>query len=459
MSVSISNSLPISGRHLGIKQYLGRLFRALFLFSSAFLLVSCGALQQTAKEAYLYAVPAVEHNKLFSSLIKRQVFINNISSDSGYSDGSAVVATNIDTLYTFGVLDIREEPVVITIDNSTIEEDRYYSIQLLDIFTNAQYLGPISNRTEGSYLIAREDWNGTKPDGIKEVIKIPATVVFALGRIQLFDLTDDKEIAEDIADNAFKVSTLSAFSGTPPPRVDTLDWTAPLYDSKTGDIEGFFQTFNYIVQYQLLSGIDDEVLKGFEALHLGANETFSKDNFTALEWLEIEAGVLEAKLEILLGVVSSESWSRSPANVARWGDDYIGRAVAAWVGLYGNTKEESVYLSSLVDSKGRLYSGSHDYTLTISEDDVENIKYFWSLTLYDLKGFFAPNELDRYAIRSFDNLTKDANGTFTLYIQHENPGTDKENNWLPSPEGNFYLLFRIYGESEETVLDPVVRED
>jgi hypothetical protein len=86
--------------------------------------------------------------------------------------------------------------------------------------------------------------------------------------------------------------------------------------------------------------------------------------------------------------------------------------------------------------------------------------------LYDLKGFFytngtsGTNELNRYALRSFDNITKNTdNKSFTLYIQHENPGAGKENNWLPSPEGGFYLLFRIYGETKETVLDNVTKEE
>jgi hypothetical protein len=348
---------------------LKQVVKGAIFFIAAVSLISCGSsdddgnetLKQTAKEAYTYAVPAVEHNKLFSSLIKRQVFTNNISSDSNYSNGSAVVATNIDTLYTFGILDIREEPVVITIDNSTIEENRYYSIQLLDIFTNAQYLGSVSNRTNGSYLIARNDWNGTLPTDIvpEKVIRIPATVVFALGRIQLFDLKNDVN-ATNIADNAFNVTTLSAFAQAQPPIVDALNWNASLYDSKTGDAEGFFKTFNYIVQYQLLSDTDKEVLKGFEALHLGANETFSKANFTKKEWKAIEAGIAEAKGEITARAPSNGSWSRSPDNVARWGTDYLGRARGAWVGLYGNTQEEAVYLSSLIDSKGRAYNGSNN---------------------------------------------------------------------------------------------------
>jgi hypothetical protein len=33
---------------------------------------------------------------------------------------------------------------------------------------------------------------------------------------------------------------------------------------------------------------------------------------------------------------------------------------------------------------------------------------------------------------------------FTLYIQHDSPGKDKEANWLPAPAGKFILWLRVY---------------
>jgi hypothetical protein len=40
----------------------------------------------------------------------------------------------------------------------------------------------------------------------------------------------------------------------------------------------------------------------------------------------------------------------------------------------------------------------------------------------------------------------------TLYIQAASPGADKESNWLPAPEGDFFLQMRLY-EPMEQVLD------
>jgi hypothetical protein len=39
----------------------------------------------------------------------------------------------------------------------------------------------------------------------------------------------------------------------------------------------------------------------------------------------------------------------------------------------------------------------------------------------------------------------------TLYLQKDSLGKGKESNWLPTPEGEFWVVFRSYGPSEEIV--------
>jgi len=38
-----------------------------------------------------------------------------------------------------------------------------------------------------------------------------------------------------------------------------------------------------------------------------------------------------------------------------------------------------------------------------------------------------------------------------LYLQTTSPGEDKESNWLPAPNGPFYLLLRNYAPVPEAV--------
>ena len=62
---------------------------------------------------------------------------------------------------------------------------------------------------------------------------------------------------------------------------------------------------------------------------------------------------------------------------------------------------------------------------------------FWSLTMYDgTNNYTVSNPLNRYMLGSdTPDIKKNADGSFTLYLQADNPGKDKEANWLPAPPG------------------------
>jgi len=38
---------------------------------------------------------------------------------------------------------------------------------------------------------------------------------------------------------------------------------------------------------------------------------------------------------------------------------------------------------------------------------------------------------------------KDADGGLTFYIQHESPGANEQANWLPAPNGPFWIAMRM----------------
>jgi hypothetical protein len=46
---------------------------------------------------------------------------------------------------------------------------------------------------------------------------------------------------------------------------------------------------------------------------------------------------------------------------------------------------------------------------------------------------------------------RDADGSLTLYIQNENPGSDLETNWLPAPKSPFNLTMRLYAPKSEAL--------
>jgi hypothetical protein len=41
-------------------------------------------------------------------------------------------------------------------------------------------------------------------------------------------------------------------------------------------------------------------------------------------------------------------------------------------------------------------------------------------------------------------LKKNADGSITIHIQQNSPGAERESNWLPGPDGEIYLVLRLY---------------
>lgn len=440
------------------------------LFAILFSLIACNdsdsdkiyesIIRETAKEAYIYAFPAVEHNKmLWSILAQANIPANTFLADTALltHEDVAVVSPNNDTFYSYAICDIRFEPIVIKVPEINI--DRYFSIQLCDVFTNCpDYISTLATgEGPGNYLIARSDWEEETIAGINKVIKIPATLIMALARTQVFG-TDDKEAA--VLAQSYEIIPLSRFAQTTTPEAESLVWDLDLYDSKTGNIENFFKTFNQMVQYQLLNSSDKALMDKYKAIGLEAGREFSQSQFTNREWQAIEAGAKQAKAEIERETSSigtaSNNWKFSPANSGRWGTDYKTRAAAAWQYIYVNTPEEAVYAIANVDGLGKELSGSKTYTMTFSEDEIPDVEFFWSLTMYNQQGFLVDNEKKRYNIKDSDPLVCAEDGSLTLYIQHTNPGKEYESNWLPSPEGVFYMILRLYGPSKEAIDGTIV---
>ena len=83
-------------------------------------------------------------------------------------EDKAVQSPNSDTPYSTVGMDLRVEPMVLTVP--AIEKTRYYSIQLIDSYThNFDYIGSRATGNEaGNFLIAGPDWKGETPEGDQE---------------------------------------------------------------------------------------------------------------------------------------------------------------------------------------------------------------------------------------------------------------------------------------------------
>jgi hypothetical protein len=128
--------------------------------------------------------------------------------------------------------------------------------------------------------------------------------------------------------------------------------------------------------------------------------------------------------------------------------NYLLRAAGALAGIYGNSAGEAVYPLGKNDSAGQPLDGSkHKYTITFAAGQYPPVNAFWSVTMCDGKTqLLIENPINRYLINSpmLPNLKKNSDGSLTIYIQKDSPGTDMRSNWLPAPDGPIYMVMRLY---------------
>ena len=133
-----------------------------------------------------------------------------------------------------------------------------------------------------------------------------------------------------------------------------------------------------------------------------------------------------------------------------YGSDYLQRALITAIGLGANRPQDAVYPTSEADAEGKPYDGANKYVMHFDKGQTPPADGFWSLTMYDDQFFFVDNPLNRYTLSPRNNFKYNADGSLDLYLQNENPGAEKESNWLPAPKGKFILMLRLYWPRERS---------
>jgi hypothetical protein len=148
-------------------------------------------------------------------------------------------------------------------------------------------------------------------------------------------------------------------------------------------------------------------------------------------------------------------WVFPPSSMGRAGyrKDFITRgSIQCLGGIIANDPEEAIYINTMVDADDQPLNGANRYILKFEAGQLPDVTEFWSLTMYDKTFCLVQNPIDRWAIGSLsENYQLAADGSLTIYIQHQSPGDEKEANWLPAPDGEMFLVFRTYGPSKELI--------
>jgi hypothetical protein len=168
----------------------------------------------------------------------------------------------------------------------------------------------------------------------------------------------------------------------------------------------------------------------------------------------MEEGIAEAAKALKEGALQQKDSRALFGTRETLGEGYITkRNYGAMLGIYGNTKEEAVYGSQQTDSDGKVLDGSRHWVLRFEPGQLPPVTEFWSITMYNLpQRLLVENPLNRYSIGSRTaGLKLGADGSLEIYMQADNPGPEKESNWLPAPKGPFFFVGRFYGPKQEAL--------
>jgi len=366
------------------------------------------------------------------------------------ADFRAVVRPNFDTLYSSAWLDLTSGPVTLAAPDT---EDRYYMLPCLDMWTDV-FANP-GKRTTGTaareWVIVGPDYTGELPSGV-EVIVAPTPHVWIIGRTQTNGVADYPGV--HAVQDGYTITPLGEQSQSV---VDsTYDVTTePLKVVNEMPVLDYFAYASRLLSVNPPHATDFSQLARIAGLGIEAGEPFDASRFSAGELADIEAGRADALAEMLAAAptlgVSVNGWTVITDNMGVYGNSYFKRAVVTLIGLGANPAEDAVYPLLTADADGDPIVGKIDYVIHFDADKLPPASAFWSVTMYDAEGFQVANELDRFAIGDRDPLTYNSDGSLDLYVQHSNPGPDKEANWLPAPEGSLGITMRLYAPGPEVL--------
>lgn len=427
---------------------------------------SAEEVRKVTKEAYIYGYPLADNYRIMYAFhvdTKNPEHLktwNQLHSVARVAtpDDTTVQTPNSDTPYSKLGLDLRTEPIVLTVP--AMEKDRYFSLQLIDLYThNYAYVGTrTTGNGGGSYLIAGPDWKGDKPKGVTAVIPTETRLAKVVYRTQLFGPADLENVKKIQAQ--YKVQPLSEFLGQPAPKpAPAIDFPKPPTVEELKSSLEVFNTVNFVLRFCPTHPSEKELMERFAKIGVGAGKAIDLAKLSPEVKKAMGEGIADAWKEF------AELKKKADAREISSGDafgtreflknNYMYRWMGDVLGIYGNSKDEAMYPLYFVDADGKKLDASGGrYTLHFPAGQLPPVNAFWSVTMYGLPSYLlVKNPLDRYLINSpmLDQLKKDKDGGITLYVQHESPGKELESNWLPAPKGPFFLALRLYWPKEEAV--------
>lgn len=416
---------------------------------------------ETAEAAFVFGLPIVmNYAVLYEFVIDKKNSQYKAPFNTIWNDAqvftwrdTAIPTPNSDTPYSLCWLDLRAEPIVLSVPD--VPAGRYFSVMICDGNTyNVGYIGSrATGQGAGSWLVVGPGWQGPTPPGIKGVIRSTTWFALAAYRTQLFGPDDMPNVVA--VQRGYKVDPLSTFLRQPaPPPAPEIRW--PRIDAELAK-RHFFDYLAFALQFNAPQPNEAAIRARLATIGIGGTGTAPP--MSLVDRLELTAGAFEGERKVEAAVAAAgaamNGWRVTPipGSLDAYNGNWMLRAVAAKAGIYGNSTEEATYPFTRHDVTGAVLDGSKNrYTLTFAGNQLPPVNAFWSVTMYHGGNqLLVQNPIDRYLINTpmLAQMQRNADGGVTIYIQKDDPGEALRSNWLPAPDGPIYLVMRLYWPKTE----------
>ena len=410
-------------------------------------------LQEVATEAYIYLYPLVVMDVTRRQILalnstkysSENLFIHNrnMATDKWRS----VARSNIDTLFSSAWIDLSAGPAYMTLPAAG---DRYHMFQMLDMWTDTYAV--VGSRTTGPNgvraKIVGPGWQNETRGDADVLIYCPTPTTWIIGRTYA-QAGPDIEGARAFLDGAFAVSTSPRLFPDDDAGLTSVDVkTPPVAQVDALTATEFFEKAWALLRHEGSHGTDGSMLLRLRHLGLHEEEDFSFatqsiENRSAFEQAAHTARERVRQFARRRGNIVG-CWTYTTSDIGTYGNSYVQRAVVARIGLAANPPEDAIYIASVSDADKQTLHGSNTYVIHFNKGELPPAHSFWSITAYDGPGFMMSNRLDRFGIRSRDDMTFNDDESLDIYVGPECPPMSPESNWIPTIDGVIALQIRLY---------------
>ena len=379
--------------------------------------------------------------------------LNHFNVYPGLAKPGAIDFTpNNDTVYGLAWLDLRQGPVLITIPEV---KGRYYTIQATDWALNTfSYIGSRVNSKAGTYAYVPPAWNGSLPPGV-EPIEATTTGVFLQARtvVQPENPSDIEPVVAQL--KTYRLEPLNKdaryMEVEPSSPVPNPKMTNPVWKSLD-----FFTLLNRAWDFGGVRAQDEEVVAMFAPLGIGPGLTFDPTSLSEAQRRGLLRGVQAGYDRVVAHareIGENRNGWRYATDLGRYGSNRLLASATGMSGYGANAAEEAMYIPVFNDGTGESLDGSRRYRIHFDADNLPPAKAFWSVTMYSLpENQLIDNPIDRYAFGDrTPTLKRGADGSIDIHVQKDKPVGDAAANWLPSPEGPFWMIMRMYQPEQKAL--------